>query len=159
MAMDYIDQLDCLKGNLEIIIAKGYQPCRQRNTAAQKAKGEILIFFDNDSCPKPNYSRQLSSHFDDPNVSAVGGPNPALPTNKFFPNLVEAVLTSRVAVLSKATRYKPTGTLRQARDSELILCNFAMRRADYLALGGLHESLSPNEENEFFERFQEAGRF
>ena len=30
MAMDYIDQLDCPKGDLEIIIAKGYQPCRQR---------------------------------------------------------------------------------------------------------------------------------
>ena len=42
MAMDYIDQLDCPKKDLETIIAKGYQPCRQRNTAAQKAKGEIL---------------------------------------------------------------------------------------------------------------------
>ena len=85
MAMDYIDQLDCPEGDLEIIIAKGYQPCRQRNTAAQKAKGEILIFFDNNSCPKPNYLQQLSSHFDDPDVSAVGGPNPALPTEEILP--------------------------------------------------------------------------
>ncbi|MCH9021422.1 MAG: hypothetical protein IID32_01500 [Planctomycetes bacterium] len=29
MAMDYIEQLDWPKTDLEIIIAKGYQPCRQ----------------------------------------------------------------------------------------------------------------------------------
>ncbi len=150
--IDHIEQLDYPKEQFEIIISRGYQVCRQRNLAAKQANGEILVFFDNDSCPESDYLKQLEPHFNTSEITAVGGPNPALKTNKFIPNLVDAVLTSRVAVLSKVNRYKPIGHLRVGKDSDLIFCNFSMRREDYLELDGLHEALSPNEENEFFER-------
>ena len=44
--LDFIDQLDWPQENLEVIIARGYSPCKQRNHAARQATGDILIFFD-----------------------------------------------------------------------------------------------------------------
>jgi glycosyl transferase family 2 len=107
--LDYIDRLDWPQENLEVLIARGYSPCKQRNHAARQATGDILIFFDNDSCPEPDYLKHLAKHFADPDVAAIGGPNPGLPTSKYVPNLIEAVLTSKIAVLSKTKRYKAAG--------------------------------------------------
>lgn len=153
-ALDYIDKLDSLKEDLEVLISHGLSPCRQRNEAAKQATEEVLVFFDNDSCPEIDYFKQLSPHFKDPSVVGVGGPNPALETDHFIPNVVEGIFTNPFVIFSKVSRYKPTGKMRDSKDSDLIFCNFAMRKSTYLELNGLDERLCPNEENEFFERFR-----
>ena len=154
--LDYIDNLNWPHERLEIILARGLQPCRQRNQAVQQATGDILVFFDDDSCPEPDYLMCLAPNFSDTQVAGVGGPNPAVPTERYIPNLVDAVFTSCIGVLSKRARYQPVGRLREGCDSDLIFCNFALRRELYLQLGGLDERLCPNEENEFFERFHQC---
>lgn len=152
LGLDYIDRIDFPRDRFEVICARGFSPCKQRNEAARIARGDVLVFFDDDSCPKPNFLLILAKHFEDEGVIGVGGPNPGLQTDEYIPNLIEAVFHSRIAVLSKTKRYKPTGKLRVAADSDLIFCNFAIRRQLYLDLNGLDERLCPNEENEFFER-------
>ncbi|MCG8501833.1 MAG: glycosyltransferase, partial [Firmicutes bacterium] len=149
----YIDKIGYPADKFEVLWAKGFQPCRQRNAAAKQAFGEILVLFDDDSCPRSDFFKQLEKHYADDDVVGVGGPNPAEPTDKFIPNLVEAVFHSRIAVLSKVSRYKPTGTIRPGTDSDFIFCNFTIRKEIYQQLGGLDARLCPNEENEFFERF------
>jgi glycosyltransferase involved in cell wall biosynthesis len=151
--LDYIDKVDWSRDDIEVILSHGLGPCRQRNEAAQEAKGDILVFFDNDSCPEREYFRRLIPHYDDPSVAGVGGPNPGEPTSQFIPNLVEAVFHNPFILFGKQSRYKPTGNIRQGGDSDFIFCNFTMRRDIYLAMKGLDERLCPNEENEFFERF------
>ncbi|MCK5172035.1 MAG: glycosyltransferase [Planctomycetes bacterium] len=153
--LDYVDKIDYPADQFEVILARGLNPCRQRNEAAKIAKGEILVFFDNDSCPEPDYLKRLAPHFSDDQVAGVGGPNPAVATDRYMPNLVDAVFTNPMAIGSKAARYKPVGELRQAGDSDFIFCNFAIRRRIYEQLNGLDERLCPNEENEFFERLSE----
>lgn len=151
-SLDYLGKLDWPSENMEVLVCRGYSPCDQRNLAARRARGNILVFLDNDSCPRPDYLRRLASHFDDPAVVAAGGPAGHLPNADFVPTLVGRVLDSRVAVLSKAARYKPSGSLRPGRDSDLIFCNFAIRRGLYISLHGLDKRLCPNEDNEFLER-------
>ncbi|AQT68121.1 mycofactocin system glycosyltransferase [Anaerohalosphaera lusitana] len=80
-----IENLNCAPADIEVIHAKGFGPCRQRNTAAQNANGSILIFFDDDSCPEPDYITRLKHHFTDPTIAAAGGPNPGTITDKFTP--------------------------------------------------------------------------
>jgi cellulose synthase/poly-beta-1,6-N-acetylglucosamine synthase-like glycosyltransferase len=150
--LDYIKKL-YFETRYEVIFARGLSPCHQRNQAAHSTEGEILIFFDNDSCPEPDYLQKLDFYFEDAKVAGVGGPNPGLPTERFIPNLVEAVFTNPFAIGRKYSRYKPIGSVRDGGDSDFIFCNFAMRKEIYLALNGLDERLCPNEENEFFERF------
>lgn len=57
------------RDDIEVSRSQGLGPCRQRNEAAQEAKGDILVFFDNDSCPERDYFRRLAQHFDDPSVA------------------------------------------------------------------------------------------
>ena len=143
--LDYIDMLEFPKDRYEVICARGFSPCKQRNEASKIAKGDVLIFFDDDSCPEPDYLTRLEELYKDKQIQGVGGPNPGLKTDEYIPNLVEAVFHSPIAVLSKTRRYKPTGKLRQAGDSDLIFCNFSIRRELYLELNGLDERLCPNE--------------
>jgi cellulose synthase/poly-beta-1,6-N-acetylglucosamine synthase-like glycosyltransferase len=153
--LDYLEKLRYPRDRIEVLLARGRQPSRQRNEAVRRAKGEVLVFFDDDSCPEPDFLQRLAPHYDDPSVAGVGGPNPGIPTDKYVPNLVEAVFTSRFAVLSKRSRYLPTGQLRPGSDSDFIFCNFSMRREVFLQMGGLDERLYPNEENLFFECFHQ----
>ena len=105
--LDYIDKLNWPSDQMEVIITRGLQPCRQRNEAAHQAHGDILVFFDDDSCPEPDCLKRMVHHYHDPAVAAVGGPNPAVPTGKFLPVLVDAVFTSPLGVFSKRARYTP----------------------------------------------------
>src|SRR5512138_3559476 len=59
----------------EVLVAEGRQPSRQRNRAAQMARGEILYFLDDDSLLEPGNLRRLSCQYADPAVVAVGGPS------------------------------------------------------------------------------------
>jgi len=154
--LSYIDKIDYPQERFEVILSHGLSPCKQRNKAAQIAEGDIIVFFDNDSCPEPNYLKQLTSHFENPEVAGVGGPNPGLPTAKFIPNLVEAVFTNPLAIGGKYARYRSIGKLREGGDSDFIFCNFAIRKKIYKEMCGLDERLCPNEENEFLERFRKA---
>ena len=115
--LDYIDKLDWPKSRLEVLLPRGHQPSRQRNQAAKEASGSVLVFFDDDSCPEPNYLKRIARHFADSDVAGVGGPNPAVPADRYIPKLVDAVLTSRLGVLSKRACYKPVGKLRVGGDS------------------------------------------
>ena len=157
LVLKYLTRSMGTEENIEVIIAKGRQPSRQRNTAARVAKGDILVFFDDDSCPDPDFFERLVCHFREPEIAGVVGPNLALDTDKFIPNLVNAILTSRIGVLSKRSRYKSFGKIRGTSDSDLILCNFVIYRKVFLETGGLCEKLYPGEENEFFERFTSIG--
>ena len=80
--LDYIDKLNWPKKHPEVILARGYQPCRQRNQAAKEAKGEILVFFDDDSCPEPDFLKKIAPHFADPNIVGVCGPKRTNPPAK-----------------------------------------------------------------------------
>ena len=48
-AIAALKKVDYPNNLLEIIIARGYSPSRQRNTAVKQAKGEIIYFLDSDS--------------------------------------------------------------------------------------------------------------
>ena len=46
LGLDYIDKLGWPKQQIEVILTRGFSPCKQRNEAAKIAKGDILIFLD-----------------------------------------------------------------------------------------------------------------
>jgi GT2 family glycosyltransferase len=165
---------------LEILEVVGESPSRQRNTAAQAAKGEILYFLDNDSLVTPTlFSRVIKyyaesfgmqhasrpkgdhspsqEHNDFPGLAGVGGPNLTPSTDNFLQKTFGYALASPFAHFSMCARYKPTGEMRYAGEKELILCNLSVRREIFLQEGGFDESMYPNEENEFINRLVEKG--
>src|SRR5579859_1325560 len=56
-----------------ILIAGGRGPAAARNVGVQASCGEILMFLDADTAPRPGWLRAMLAPFEDPDVVAVKG--------------------------------------------------------------------------------------
>ncbi len=156
-AVDAARLLDYPAELLEIIVARGRQPSVQRNTGLRAARGEVIYFLDDDSVPVPGNLRRAMSHFQDPKVQMVGGPNTCPPDAPWLEQVFALVLGAWLAFGPSRARYTPVGATRPSGEKELILCNLAARRAPLLELGGFNEALYPNEENALMDELQKRG--
>ncbi len=150
-------ELDYPAAKLVINIARGKQPSVQRNAGLKAARGDLIYFLDDDSMPRPENLRRAMSHFADPNVKMVGGPNVCPPDAPPLEQVFALVLGSWLAFGPSRARYTPVGAVRETSEKELILCNLVARRAVMLELGGFNEALYPNEENALMDELQKRG--
>ncbi|MBI4317567.1 MAG: glycosyltransferase [Chloroflexi bacterium] len=143
---------------LEILLAEGTNPSRQRNVAAAQAAGEIVYFLDNDSEADIDLFRFVARSFADPNVAVVGGPSEILGSDSLLQKCFGYVLGSFFAVANVRCRYKAVGRWPQrAGEQKLILCNLGVRAEVFRKEGGLDERIYPNEENEMLNRLDAKG--
>ncbi len=142
---------------LEIFVAEGNHPARQRNAALERARGEIIVFLDNDCALAPGFWAELENAFARPEVEVIGGPALLRPEAKPLEAIFHALLTHPLVVGPVSARYTGRGEFRPATQTELILCNMAVRRSLFAKIGPLSTELYPNEENEWLERAQVAG--
>lgn len=156
-AIEFIRKLDYPSDRLEVFVAEGNQPSRQRNEAVEKSKGDIIYFLDDDSCPDPENLKRLARHFGDKSVAIVGGPSITPESDSFIQHCFGSVFASPLGGAGIRNRYRRTGVVRETSEKELILCNLSFRADVYREFGGLNENLYPNEENELMERIEAAG--
>ncbi len=156
-ALESLRRLDETSDTFEILIAEGCSPSRQRNSAAEQARGDVLYFLDDDSQVDPNCLKTCSALLGDETVAVVGGPSLTPGSDTRLQRLFGVALASIFGAGGSRNRYRAVGDTRTTNDSELILCNLAIRRATYLNEGGLDERLYPNEENELLDRIQKSG--
>jgi hypothetical protein len=149
--------LDYPGDKLEILVARGQQPSAQRNAALKAAHGDIIYFLDDDSVPEPGNLRRGVSHFKDPEVQMVGGPNLCPEDAPPLEQVFAKVLASWLAFGPSRARYAVVGQVRETSEKELILCNQLARRQSMLDLGGFNEALYPNEENALMDELQKQG--
>lgn len=100
-----------------------------RNTGAELAQGDILVFLDDDAAAEPSWLGYLLAPFDDPRTVAVGGaPLPRYETERprWFPANFDWVFGCAYAGLPTALGPYP----------RLIGANMAVRRESYNAVGG-----------------------
>ena len=151
-ALDAVKLLDYPRDRVEVFIAEGSQPSKQRNEAAKQANGEILYFLDDDSCPHTDILRRLAGHFAKSDVAVVGGPSIAPDSDSFIQHCFSDIFTSLFGGGGVRNRYRKAGLARETTEKELILCNLAFRAGLFMEMGGLNERLYPNEENELMAR-------
>jgi hypothetical protein len=142
---------------LQILVAVGAHPARQRNAALARATGEIVVFLDNDCAVGAEYWNELERDFARPEVEVVGGPALLRPEAAGPERIFHAILTHPLVVGPICSRYAARGPFRAASQTELILCNLAARRELFTKIGLLPVELYPNEENEWLDRAQAAG--
>ena len=169
-----LDQLDYPKGKLEIIVVDDasedatpdevvkfpnihlmrMQRHRQasfcRNRAAEIAKGGILAFIDSDCLADATWLRELVPAFRDRSLGALGG---------WVDAAVEEKQLDRYEKVKSAL--KIGGWFKRSEQAERFFyvptCNFLVRRAVFLGLGGFHEHLHVGEDVDFCWRMQDAG--
>ena len=142
---------------LEVILARGDCPSRQRNVAAREARGDVLLFLDDDSRPSAGLiDTYLKAFRREPDVAAIGGPA-VYSARGLWGRLGAAVLSEPLVTGRSASRYSARGPSRRSDERELILANLAVRRSAFEAAGGFEESLYPNEENLLLDRLRDRG--
>jgi len=144
-------------GGVQILVAEGGHPARQRNAALGRAQGEILVFLDNDCSINSAYWKELETVLARPEVEIVGGPALLRPKAAAWEEIFHALLTHMLIVGTVSARYMPLGEFRKATQTDLILCNLAVRRSIFTKIGPLSTDLYPNEENEWLDRAHAAG--
>jgi len=156
-ALDALRHVDYPEDAVEILIAEGRCPSRQRNAAATEARGDILYFLDDDSIVPPALLERSAGHYDDPSIAVVGGPSLTPVTDPPLQQAFGLALSSRFGSGSVCNRYRQVGSIRETGDNELILCNLSFRREVFESFGGFDERLYPNEENELMVRMVKSG--
>lgn len=156
-ALDSIRRLSVDTNVYELLIAEGSAPSQQRNLAARAARGDVLYFLDDDSMLNPDNLRFCSDVMCDLDVAVAGGPSLTPVTDSWLQQLFGHVLASPLGTGAVRNRYQVSGSVRETTEKELILCNLAIRRSVFVAMGGFDERLYPNEENELLDRIRSSG--
>ena len=144
------------RGGMQVIVAEGAQPSTQRNAALAHARGEIILFLDNDCSIGGGYWNELERVLAQAEVGIVGGPALLRPSATFWEEIFHALLTHTLIVGTVSSRYSARGEFRPATQTDLILCNLAVRRSVFGQIGNLSIKLYPNEENEWLDRAHAA---
>lgn len=147
-----LSQLPAEDKPAEVLVAVGRNPSQQRNLGVSNSKNPLVYFLDDDSQAIPGSPRNLVSHFQEDHTAVAGGPNLCPPNASPFEKTVSAVLASWMGSFSVRNRYAAIGSVKQATEKDLILCNMMVRRKTFLKEGGFRKDLYPNEENEFLNR-------
>lgn len=128
----------------------------KRNLAAHRSRRDILAFIDSDAYPETGWLDNAVRHLRErDDVGAVGGPNLPPPDQRGWRRVVGGALCS-VLVSGKWTYRKVPGPARLVDD--LPSCNLVVRRAEYLAMGGMNEALVTGEDMDFCARLVAAER-
>ena len=143
---------------MQVLVALGSHPARQRNAALSRSTGAIIVFLDNDCAIGPSYWDELERDFAQPEVEVVGGPA-LLRSEATGPRSAFFTRCSRIRLWSgrsaRGTRRKAGSGARRRRNSSCATS--PARREVFEKIGHLPVELYPNEENEWLDRAQIAG--
>ena len=129
--------------NIQITPSGHVGPAKKRDMGAELARGEILVFLDDDSYPEPNLLNVAEHYFTDNNVVALGGPAMTPPHDTFWQRVSGAVFLSKFSG-GAPERYIPLGEVRETQDWPSV--NLMVRKTDFLAIGGFDSPYWPGED-------------
>lgn len=140
---------------MRVISSGRVGPGAKRDMAAEIARGNILVFLDDDSYPKPNLLDVAAKHFADPEVVAIGGPGVTPPNNSFWQHVSGAVFLSRFTG-GAPERYVSVGSVRSVDDWPSV--NLMVRRKVFLDVGGFDCRYWPGEDTKLCLKLVKTGK-
>jgi cellulose synthase/poly-beta-1,6-N-acetylglucosamine synthase-like glycosyltransferase len=144
--------------DLEVLVSSKGNKSESRNEMAKKAKGDILIFLDDDIKLRGNTIEELLKPFSlFSNVGVVGGVNQTFPNASKREILAGKLLSNSIATFKSSARYTPKGGIRESDESELQSCNIAILNEAFFKAGGFPIHIIPCEENVLLNRIAKLG--
>jgi len=142
-------------GRVRVFPSGRVGPAAKRDMGAVQAKGEILVFLDDDSYPEPNLLEVANPYFSDPEVVALGGPGITPRSDAFWQRVSGAVFLSRFTG-GAPERYVAVGIARQMDDWPSV--NLLVRREAFLAVGGFDCKYWPGEDTKLCLKLKQTGK-
>jgi glycosyltransferase involved in cell wall biosynthesis len=128
-------------------IATGHSgPATKRTRAIKDARGEILVFIDDDAYPRADFLDALDQDFSKETVTAVGGPAVTPEEDSFWQKVSGAVFLSPLSG-GNPERYIPIGNKKTVDDWPSV--NFSIRKKIFDELGGFDSAFWPGEDTKF----------
>ena len=118
-------------------------PAQKRDTGAAAATGAWLAFLDDDAYPAPGWLEASAPHFENPAVSAVGGPGVTPPNDGFHAQVSGWTYASWI--VSGPARFRYVAGRRRAVDDYPSM-NLMVRRSAFEAVGGFDSAFYPGED-------------
>ena len=104
--LESLKQLDFSKKEFEIIVEKGINPSENRNRGTKKAKGEIIVFLDDDGTVNRELLKNAEKFFmNNSNIDIVGGPQLTPINEKGFAKISGYALSSKFGGWDVSNRY------------------------------------------------------
>jgi len=137
--------LDLSYPKLKIIHYKGKykSPAFKRDHGAGVAKGEILVFIDDDAYPHPKWLENIISNFKDDVIAGVGGPGITPPGVSWQEEASGWASASPVGAGPYVYRFLP-GKKQNVDDFPSM--NLSIRKTDFLSVGGFDSDYWPGED-------------
>jgi glycosyltransferase involved in cell wall biosynthesis len=119
------------------------RPAEKRDRGVENSDGEIVAIIDDDAYPEPDWLTKAVRHFDEGQVTAVGGPGMTPPGDSVKQHISGWIYESPLVSGGFTYRYRQ-GRMRDVDDyptSSLII-----RKSDFLAAGGFDTGYWPGED-------------
>ena len=143
-------------GRVRVFPSGRVGPAAKRDMGAAQAKGEILVFLDDDSYPAEDLLVVAQRYFADESIVALGGPAITPPDDGFWQRVSGAVFLSKFSG-GAPERYVPVGNARPVQDWPSV--NLMVRKSDFLAIGGFDSPYWPGEDTKLcLDLIQKTGK-
>ena len=105
--LEYLKKQDFPKKDYEIIIKKGLNVPDNRNNGVKSARGDIVLFLDDDAIIEIDFLRKVDNFFKDhKDIDVLGGPQLTPDSDNYFGKLNGYVLGSFFSSGRESKRYK-----------------------------------------------------
>jgi GT2 family glycosyltransferase len=139
-----------------IVINEKVEKSTARNLCVENIKSDVIYFLDDDAFFTDDNIKILQDKFSRyPFVGVIGGPNLTPENSARFAKITGIMLSTYFLSWKMSRRYQRFGSDRFTDDSELILCNLAIKRDIFIKYNlQFEKKLHYNEENLLIEQIK-----
>src|SRR5438552_7292740 len=131
---------------VRVLMTGHVKPSGKRNIGVNAAKGEIMAFIDGDAYPDKDWLKNCIKYFDDPKVSAVGGPGLTPQSDNTMQKASGEILSSFLG--SGPLNFRHSAKLARKCD-DLPTVNLIVRGSTFEEMGGFDSAYWPGEDTKF----------
>lgn len=137
----------------KIVVVGQISPAEKRNMGVENAKGEIIVFIDDDAYPEKDWLERAKIFFEDKEIIAVGGPS-LIPKNATFFQRT----SSKVYELSSGKTGIRYGKGKKKEIDDWPTCNFFVRKKYFRKVGGFDEKYWGGEDTQLCYSLLKSGK-
>jgi len=155
--IEAIKKLDYDKNKFHVVVVKGKNPSENRNKGIEKAKGEYVIFLDDDAIINEDYLNKVDEFLNKyKNIDVVGGPQLTPIDDSFFAKVSGYALSSVFGAWKLANRYTSNKENLDADETSLTSANLICKK-EVVEKIKFDEFLFPGEDPKFISDVKNKG--
>jgi len=155
--LEFIKKLDYDKKEFHVLVPIGKNPSLNRNKGIDNAKGEFVVFLDDDAYINSNYLKKVDEFFNNHGeIDVVGGPQLTPYDDSYFGKISGYALSSKFGAWKLSNRYSVNKENLNVDETSLTSANLICKRK-VVEKVRFDEKLFPGEDPKFVSDVKKAG--